>query len=100
MSVIFAVTATTSEVIADLPLAEIIQPLFKQLTILFGGIAGLYLVLIIARVFYERKKVRLLEDIKFNSDELNRHFKVKDSTHRQTWLKSVFSNEKKKKRKR
>ncbi len=55
MGVLLAVPAEVNEVIADLPLAEIIQPLFKQVIILFGGIAGLYVVLILARIFYERK---------------------------------------------
>tara|TARA_Y100000310_G_scaffold295459_1_gene326788 strand:+ start:4523 stop:4840 length:318 start_codon:yes stop_codon:yes gene_type:complete len=92
MGVLFAVTAQASDALADLPLAEVIQPLIKQFTILFGGIAGLYLLLVLARVYYERKKVRLLKDIRFDLDQWNIHHKVSDSRERKGWIRRKLSS--------
>ena len=66
-------------------LASTIEPIIRQVTILVGGIAGLYIILIIIRVYYERKKVKLLKDIKFNLDKMNHHFGV-ECTHSKTGL--------------
>jgi hypothetical protein len=93
MGVLFAVGVEATDILADLPLAEIIQPFFKQLTILFGGIAGLYLVLILARIFYERKKVSLLRDIRYDLDQQNIHHKLNYSKDRKGWFKKMFIKE-------
>ena len=94
---LFAVGAQTSEVLSDIPLAEVIQPIFSQLILLFGGIAGLYLLLIFIRIIYERKKVKLLRDIRFNLDQINIDKKLPYSTSKQSWVKRVFRKKSKKK---
>ena len=45
------------------PFAEMIRPIVGQLSVIIGGVFGLYLVLILIRIYYERKKVSLLKRI-------------------------------------
>jgi hypothetical protein len=45
------------------PFAELIQPIVGQLSVIIGGVFGLYLILILIRIYYERKKVSLLKRI-------------------------------------
>ena len=60
------------EMLGDLqPLVELVQPLVVKASILVGGIFGVYLILIIVRVYYERKKVKLLYDIRYDLDQMN-----------------------------
>ncbi len=64
------------------PLQEAIQPLINIAKYILGGIFGLYFLLIIIRIYYERKKVNLLKDLRFDLDHLNKHFNVPHSAHR------------------
>lgn len=70
---------------ADVPiealqaLVDLIGPFFVKLSVVVGGIFGLYFILILARVYYERKKVRLLQHIRYDLDHLNYHFKLPTS---------------------
>jgi len=70
------------------PLINTIQPFISKLYILVGGLFGLYLILIIARVYYERKKVHLLKDIRYDLDRLNMHYGVSYSKQK----KGIFGN--------
>ncbi len=45
------------------PFAELIAPIVSQLSVIIGGVFGLYLLLILIRIYYERKKVSLLKRI-------------------------------------
>ena len=45
------------------PIAELIRPILSTLSVLIGGVFGLYLLLVLIRVYYERKKVKLLVQI-------------------------------------
>ena len=45
------------------PFGEMIQPIVGQLSVIIGGVFGLYLILILIRIYYERKKVSLLKRI-------------------------------------
>lgn len=58
------------------PVVDTVQPVLGTLSALLGGLFGLYLILILVRVYYERRKVHLLMDIRYDLDYLNQHFKV------------------------
>ena len=62
------------------PLIEAVRPFFLKISVLVGGIFGLYFILLLARVYYERKKVKLLKDIRYDLDRLNMHHGVPYST--------------------
>ena len=64
------------------PLIDLVQPVFLKASILVGGIFGLYLILILVRVHYERKKVKILQDIRYDLDKLNMSRGVKSSRQR------------------
>ena len=68
-----------------------IQPLLGKLSIIVGGIFGLYIILIFIRIYYERKKVRILKDIVYDLDQLNIHFKVNHSKHRLGFFRKIIS---------
>lgn len=65
------------------PLVNIIQPLLAKVNLLVGGIFGLYFFLILIRIYYERKKVHILKDIRYDLDYLNEHYKLPHSRNRQ-----------------
>lgn len=69
------------------PLITTIQPYLVKLSLLVGGIFGLYLIIIILRVYYDRKTLRLLKDIRYDLDNLNKHFGAMSSDEK----KGVFS---------
>ncbi|MEK6863083.1 MAG: hypothetical protein AABW53_00075 [Nanoarchaeota archaeon] len=58
-------------------LLEMIQSLFTKLSLLAGGLFGLYIILMVVRIHYERKKMRLLQDIRNDVDKLTIHFGIK-----------------------
>lgn len=64
------------------PVIDVIRPFLATLSLIFGGIFGLYVLLIILRVVYERKKVKLLRSIRFNTDQLNKHYGLPYSTQK------------------
>ncbi len=55
------------------PLIEAVGPLFVKLGVIAGGIFGIYLILLMVRVYYEWKKVKILKDIRFDLDQVNLH---------------------------
>ena len=63
------------------PLIDFFQPIFVKASLVVGGMFGIYLLLLISRVYYEKKKVKLLKDIRFNLDQLNIYHGIK--THKQ-----------------
>ena len=73
------------------PLQGIFAPLLEPLKFLVGGIFGLYVILVVVRVYYERKKVKILKDIRFDLDQLNNHFGAKNSTSRKNILHRIWS---------
>ena len=66
------------------PLIETIKPIVGFISAVVGGIFGLYLIFIIARLYYERKKVRLLKNINYDLDYLNQHFNLPYSQEKKT----------------
>lgn len=53
------------------PLIDAFRPFFMKLSLVMGGIFGLYFILIVIRVYYERKKVRIMQDIRYDLDRMN-----------------------------
>ncbi|HIJ10729.1 TPA: hypothetical protein HA278_01600 [Candidatus Woesearchaeota archaeon] len=52
-------------------LIDVVQPFIKKASLILGGAFGIYVILLFARVHYERKKVSLLKDIRYDLDQLN-----------------------------
>jgi hypothetical protein len=86
------------------PLVDTVRPLFLQASVLLGGIFGVYLLLLVARVYYERQTLKLLKDIRYDLDNLNMHYGLAFSRQRKgyirkcfRWIKEVFRRKGKKK---
>lgn len=58
------------------PLIETVKPLLGIISAIVGGLFGLYLIYIIMRLYYERKRTVLLRDIRFDLEYLNQHFNL------------------------
>ncbi len=71
------------------PLVDKLEPLLIKMGLIFGGIFGLYLILLAAKVYFERRKVRILEDIRFDLDQLNKHYGLSYSVHRNGWWEKL-----------
>ena len=71
-------------------LSETIAPFVKQLSLLVGGIFGLYLILLVVRIYYERRLLRLLQDIRYDLDQLNRHYRLPYSHIRKSFLGKIL----------
>lgn len=82
-----------SSVIEELtqPLQESFQPLIDIAKYIVGGLFGLYFLLLLTRIYYERKKVNLLKDIRFDLDHLNKHFEVPHSAHRKGFFGRLWA---------
>jgi hypothetical protein len=72
------------------PLIDFFQPIFVKASLVVGGIFGVYLILLIARVHYERKKVKLLQDIRFDLDQLNMFHGIKTSKQKFRVFRGLF----------
>ena len=77
-----AVQATPEMIDGLQPLVDLVQPVFLKASILVGGIFGLYLILILVRIHYERKKIKILQDIRYDLDKMNMSRGVKSSRQR------------------
>ncbi|MBT4936018.1 hypothetical protein HOL21_00035 [Candidatus Woesearchaeota archaeon] len=73
------------------PLVDTIQPFFGKLSVLVGGLFGLYIILILVRIYYERKKVKILRDIRYDMDHLNRYHGISYSRHRMGLPRKTFN---------
>lgn len=58
------------------PLIETIKPLLGIISAIVGGLFGLYLIYIVMRLYYERKRTVLLRDIRFDLEYLNQHLNL------------------------
>jgi len=80
------------ELMGEVPdLLSNIQPLLTKLSVVVGGIFGLYFILIIVRVYYERRKVKILEDIRYDLDRLNDSRGISYSAQRRRLLGRVMT---------
>lgn len=58
------------------PLIETVKPIIGTISLVLGGLFGLYLIFILFRLYYERKKVKYLKNINYDLDYLNQHFNL------------------------
>ena len=58
-------TAINALELAD-PILQNFQPLFVKITLIFGGLFGLYIFILILNVYYQRQKVKILKDIRYD----------------------------------
>ncbi len=72
------------------PIVEAIGPIVTKITILLGGLAGVYAILLLARVHYERKKVKILENIRYDLDHLNMHYGIPHSRQKRGIFHKLF----------
>ena len=72
-------------------LEEMIRPWLVRVSLLVGGDFGIYLFLLLLRAYYERKKVKLLEDIRFDLDHLNKHYGLPSSREKKGPIRRFFS---------
>lgn len=72
-------------------LLEMIQSLFTKLSLLAGGLFGLYIILMVVRIHYERKKMRLLQDIRNDVDKLTIHFGIKHAHPAKNIFKRILN---------
>ncbi len=72
-------------------LESTIQPLIKLAEYILGGLFGLYVLLVLIRIHYERKKVNLLKDIRFDLDNLSKHFGVSHSALRKGFFARLWA---------
>ena len=79
------------------PLVDVVQPFFLKLSVVVGGLFGIYFILIVARVWYERKKVKLLQDIRYNLDSYNRSQGISYSGQKKGFLTLFFNHLRKRK---
>ncbi|MDP3733964.1 MAG: hypothetical protein Q8R37_01930 [Nanoarchaeota archaeon] len=68
------------------PMIDLLQPYLEALSFIGGGILILYVVLLIMRVRYERQKVKILKDIRYDLDQLNMHYGVRHSAEKKGFL--------------
>lgn len=80
-TVIFAASVSAQAELQDVLLPpqfpEAISSLLTKLSFLAGGLFGIYVILIVVKIHYERKKMRLLQDIRNDVDKLTIHFGIK-----------------------
>jgi len=72
------------------PVIDSIQPFLVKLSFFVGGIFGLYLILILARVYYERKSVKILKDIRYDLDRLNMHYGLSCSHNNKGFFRRII----------
>ncbi len=73
------------------PLIDTINPFLAKISIFVGGIFGLYLIYVIVRIYYERKRTKILEDIRYDLDQMNIHYNLPYSKHRLGIIKKIGS---------
>lgn len=61
------------------PLVEVIRPLLVKASLLVGGIFGIYIILILVRIHYERRNMKLLQQIRYDLDQQNYHYGIPSS---------------------
>ena len=74
-------------------LLELFPPFFKKLSYLVGGIFGLYFLLLLIRIYFEQKNLKVLKDIRYDLDRLNEHYGLSYShATRSRWkkIKNIF----------
>ncbi len=71
-------------------LSDALQPLIEKVGIFLGGVFSLYFILTLIQILNERKKIRLLKDIRNDVDLLTKHFGVKHSHDKRNIFRRIF----------
>ena len=92
---LFLTTAVFAQLeLGELPgsqqLVDTIQSLLTKLSFFAGGLFGLYVILLFVRMHYERKKIKLLEDLRNDVDKLTIHFGIKHAHPTKNIFKRVL----------
>ena len=69
---------------------DLIRPFFLKLSVIVGGIFGLYVILIALRVYYERKNTILLQRILYDLDHHNQHYGIPSSRQKVGFFHRFF----------
>ena len=64
------------------PLFNIVRPIFFKMSLVFGGLFGLYAIMLVTRVYYEYHKLKVLKAIRFDLDQANKHIGIRYSTQK------------------
>ncbi len=72
-----------------LPLIEVVRPVFVKLSFVLGGIFGATILLVLARMYYDHKTVKLLKAIKFNLDQANKHMGISYSFQKKNYFEQL-----------
>ncbi len=73
------------------PLVEVIRPLLVKASLLVGGIFGIYIILILVRIHYERRNMKLLQHIRYNLDQQNYHYGIPSSREKKSlWHRLII----------
>jgi hypothetical protein len=78
------------------PLLDTLQPIITTLRWVLGGVFGIYLILIIVRIYYERKKVAILKDIRYDLEQQNIHQGIPFSSQKKRTFKKMIARLRKK----
>ena len=73
-------------------LVDAFQPFLLKLSVIVGGIFGLYVILLIVRIYYERRNYNILKDIRYDLDQLNLHYNLPNSSQRKGILHRFASH--------
>ncbi|MBI2662603.1 hypothetical protein HYX11_04045 [Candidatus Woesearchaeota archaeon] len=92
LNTIFAVIADIDSLLIFQPLVDKIQPILTNLSLFFGGIFGLYLIMTLSRIYYDRKNYLLLKDIHFNLEQLNKHYGLRYSESNRSLIEKILIN--------
>ncbi len=69
-----------------------IQPILVKIGVIVGSVIGIYILLILIRIYYERKSYKILRDIRYDLDQLNTHYNLPNSTHRKGLIRRFASH--------
>lgn len=71
-------------------LINALQPLLEKISLFVGGIFGIYVIFALIQSNRERKKIKLLQDIRNDLDLLTKHFGVKHSHEKNGIFRRLF----------
>jgi len=92
LSIIFVAAADADPLLIVQLLIDKIPSLITNLSIIFGGIFGLYLIMTLSRMYYDRKNYLLLKDIRFNLEQLNKHYGLRYSEGNRSLIEKILIN--------
>ena len=82
------------------PLVNVVGPILSTLSWVLGGIFGLYLILLLFRVYFDHKRVKILKKIQKDVHFLREHAVVSHISKTEEKSSSKKSHKKKSKRKK